>query len=99
MAVGENDRSLYLGIPREDPGEEPDSRGERRFRIDLCVYRGDDCTVLAESRPFRCPRAVEPGGSPDDLAAVYANPLALLSGAGRFPLVRSVDRLHRRKGT
>jgi len=98
VAVGINDRSLYLGIPH-DSG--------RCFRIELCVRNGDCCTVLAVSRPFRLPWLVGPksyGQIPNDvrereMQAVYRNPLSELSGAGRFPLVRSVDRLPRDKGS
>jgi len=93
VAVGEGDRSLYLGIPHD---------GERCFRVDLCLRQDGACSVLAASRPFRLPRLID---SPSDAArgdegvqAAYRNPLSGLSGAGSFPLVRSVDRLHRCKG-
>jgi len=102
VAVGEGDRSLYLGIPRDDG---------RRFRIDLCVARDGGRAVLAESRPFRLPRLVDEragtggpaagsGGDADALCpeTVCRNPLSRLSGADRFTLVRSVDRLPRAKG-
>ncbi|MCL2600620.1 MAG: DUF4912 domain-containing protein [Treponema sp.] len=92
VTVGESDRSLYLGIPHE---------GGRRFRVDLCVRQGDGLALVAESRPFRLPRLVgqkpdvKPGEPRDGDAAgrdVYGNPLAELSGARCFPLVRSIDR-------
>ena len=87
VAVGAKDTSLYIGIPDEDG---------RCFRIELCVKQGDGQAVLAASHPFRLPRPVAP---PDgDPRAVYGNPLAELSGVRCFPLVRSVDRLHRNKG-
>jgi len=98
VAVGMDDRSLYLGIPH-DAG--------RCFRVDLCARSGDGCAALAVSRPFRLPWLVGPksyGQIPNDarereMQAVYRNPLSELSGAGRFPLVRSVDRLPRDKGS
>ena len=98
VAVGISDRSLYVGIPH-DAG--------RCFRADLCVRNGDCCTALAVSRPFRLPWLVGPksyGQIPNDargrdMQAVYRNPLSNLSGAGCFPLVRSVDRLPRDKGS
>ena len=92
VAVGAGDRSLYLGIPHE---------GGRCFRVELCARQGEDFAVLAASRPFRLPGLVPPPpDSPleDGDHAVYGNPLAELSGASRFPLVRSVDRPHRHKG-
>jgi len=84
VAVGAGDRSLYLGIPH-DAG--------RRFRVELCTGQG---AVLAASRPFRLPRLAAPPSGGERSA--YGNPLSELSGAGRFPLVRSVDRPHRGKG-
>jgi len=93
VAVGADDRSLYLGIPHDEG---------RCFRVDLCVRQGEVCSVVAASRPFRLPRLIEPPSDAPrgdgDVQAAYRNPLSGLSGAGRFPLVRSVDRLHRCKG-
>lgn len=82
VAVGAGDRSIYLGISREDG---------RCFRVDLCARRGDGSAVLASSRPFSLPR-------PADGRAGLGSPLARLSGAGRFPLVGAADRRPRRKG-
>ena len=93
VAVGANDRSLYLGIPLDDG---------RCFRVDLCVRQNETSAVLASSRPFRLPRLIDPPSDAPrgdgDMQAAYRNPLSGLSGAGSFPLVRSVDRLHRNKG-
>ncbi|MCL2192173.1 MAG: DUF4912 domain-containing protein [Treponema sp.] len=91
VAVGASDHSLYLGIPREDG---------RCFKIELCVRQGEGCTVIAASHPFRLPRLVSPPSDlflDPDVRKVCDNPLSVLSGAKCFPLVRSIDRLHRHK--
>ena len=84
VSVGIDDYARYLGFPPE---------GGRCFKVELCMCNHEDHTVLAQSRPFTLPRLIEP--TSNDLAAVYGNPLALLSGVGRFSLVRSEDRLLR----
>jgi len=82
VAVGADDRALYLGIPPDEG---------RVFRVDLCARRGNERFALASSRPFRLPRPV---GEPR--ARFLDAPLAVLSGAAGFPLARSVERLPRR---
>lgn len=81
VSVGAEDRSLYVGINRDDG---------RLFRIDLCSVKDGSCTLLAESAPFRLPPV--PWGEPGD-----GNRLAVLSGAGSFPIELGADRVPRRK--
>ena len=85
VAVGPGDRSLYLGINPEEG---------RLFRIDLCSVRGGETAVIAESRPFRMPEVPDAAAA----AATAASRLAVLSGAGRFPLALGADRIPRRAG-
>jgi hypothetical protein len=85
VTVSSGDSARYLGFPPEDG---------RCFKVELCMLSREDCTVLAESRPFRLPRLIKL--KPDeDMQAVYCNPLAVLSGVDRFSLVHSEDRLLR----
>ena len=85
VAVDSGDSSRYLGFPPEDG---------RCFKVELCMLNRENRTVIAESRPFRLPRLIKL--KPDeDMQAVYRNPLAVLSGADRFSLVHSEDRLLR----
>jgi hypothetical protein len=85
VTIHPDDHGRYLGFPPEDG---------RCFRVELCVMNGADYRALAEARPFILPRLIEP--KRDELVqAVRRNPLALLSGAERFPLVHSEDRLIR----
>jgi hypothetical protein len=87
VSVGINDTAWYLGFPP----------AEGRYRVDLCVLRGSDEIVLAVSRPFMLPRLLnmplKSGGQ--SLGQVYLNPLAGLSGAEEFPVIRNADRLSR----
>ncbi|MDR0624283.1 MAG: DUF4912 domain-containing protein [Treponema sp.] len=90
VSVGMNDTAWYLGFPP----------AEGRYQVDLCVLRGNDEIVLAVSRPLMLPRMLNaPFTSgeqcPESLGQVYLNPLAELSGAGDFPVIRSADRLSR----
>jgi hypothetical protein len=89
--VGIDDRAWYLGFPP----------AEGRYQVDLCVLRGEEEIILAVSRPFMLPRLLsrpdgkDGDGFPKDIAGVYRNPLARLSGAGDFPVIRNADRLSR----
>jgi len=85
VSVDIDDYARYLGFP-------PDNG--RCFKVELCMRNHDDYTVLAQSRPFTLPRLIEPVTN-EFMQTVYCNPLALLSGVGRFSLVRSEDRLLR----
>jgi hypothetical protein len=86
VAVGIADFAWYVGFSPEDG---------RHFRIELCSRHSDDCTVLAESRPFVLPRLIRPqiGNPEEDIQAVYNNSLVKLSGVDRFSLIHSKDRL------
>ncbi|MCL1931185.1 MAG: DUF4912 domain-containing protein [Treponema sp.] len=85
VSIDIDDYARYLGFP-------PD--GGRRFKVELCIQCHEHYTVLAQSRPFTLPRLIEPASN-ELIQTVYGNPLARLSGAGRFSLVRSEDRLLR----
>ena len=91
--VGINDRAWYLGFPP----------AEGHYQVDLCVLRGEEEIVLAVSRPFMLPRLLSRPDAKDGdgflmVAGVYRNPLARLSGAGDFPVIRNADRLSRTIG-
>jgi hypothetical protein len=103
VSVGINDSAWYLGFPP----------AEGHYRVDLCVLRGNDEIVLAVSRPFILPRLLnmpsksagfqaagfKAAGTDQNIQAVYLNPLARLSGAEEFPVIRSADRLSRIMGS
>jgi hypothetical protein len=91
VPVGMNDTAWYLSFPP----------AEGRYQVELCVLREEGEQVLAVSRPFMLPRLlsrpqISPGaGFPGGIEDVYHNPLALLSGAGDFPVIRNAERLSR----
>jgi len=85
VSIDTDDYARYLGFPPE---------GGRCFKVELCMCNEDyeaPFTVLAQSRPFTLPRLIEPASN-ELVQTVYRNPLAQLSGVGRFSLVRSEDR-------
>jgi hypothetical protein len=88
VAVNTNDSAWYVGFSPEDG---------RSFKIELCSRYSENCTVLAESRPFTLPRLIRPqiDTLEEDIQAVYKNPLVQLSGVNRFSLIHSEDRLPR----
>jgi hypothetical protein len=86
IPVGADDAAWYLGFPP----------AEGRYRVELCVIWAQGETVLAVSRPFTLPKLLSPpnqGGTEEE----YRNPLSLLSGAGDFHVIRSMDRRSRTK--
>jgi hypothetical protein len=89
VPVGMDDTAWYLSFPP----------AEGRYQVELCVLREEGEQVLAVSRPFVLPRLLsrpQTGpGLPEDIGDVYHNPLALLSGAGDFPVIRNAERLSR----
>jgi hypothetical protein len=90
VPVGKNDASWYLSF-------QPWS-GE--CRVDLCALLGETTALVTASAPFTLPQLLEPPnrkGLADDLAQVYRNPLAILSGADVFPVIRNTSRLPRLK--
>jgi hypothetical protein len=104
VPVGVDDTAWYLGFPPV----------EGSYQVGLCAVHGEEKNVLTVSRPFRLPRLLEPplryplSGStaPEssraavtgDIQQVYRNPLACLSGAKDFAVIRSPDRVSRVKG-
>jgi len=82
VSIDADDYARYLGFPPHDG---------RSFKVALCIQGQENCTVLAESRPFTLPRLIEPASN-ELMQTVYRNPLAVLSGAERFSLVHSEDR-------
>jgi hypothetical protein len=103
VAVGLNDTAWYLGFPPM----------EGSYQVGLCAVHGDEKDVLAVSRPFKLPSLLEsparcipsgpvPGSIPaaaKGMQRVFRNPLACLSGAKDFLVIRSADRVPRVKGT
>jgi hypothetical protein len=95
VPVGMDDNAWYLGFPP----------AEGRYQVELCVLRGDEEIVLVVSRPFMLPRLLNRPkimagtDSPDNIPDVYHNPLARLSGAEDFPVIRNADRLSRTMGS
>ena len=90
VAIDADDCARYLGFPPEDG---------RFFKVELCVQMGEDITALAESRPFVLPFLIGSKVSNELTQAVYRNPLAEFSGAGRFSLIHSEDRQPRPRDT
>jgi hypothetical protein len=91
VPVGAEDTAWYLGFPP----------AEGQYQVELCVVRGDEEHIISVSRSFKLPRLLEPPSRkapvPGDIQEVYRNPLACLSGAKDFPVIRSADRLFRVK--
>ncbi|MDR1400504.1 MAG: DUF4912 domain-containing protein [Treponema sp.] len=83
IPVGVDDDAWYIGFPPESG----------RFKIELCVLRGDEEIVLATSRPFTMPRLFNP--SEDEV--LYKNPLIRLSGIEDFTILHNNDRESRIK--
>lgn len=89
VPVGTGDTAWYLDFPSV----------EGRFRVDLCVLRGEEVIVLAASRPFRLPKLINPPDTVNrEREGVYTEPLIRLSGVEDFQVLRSADRLSRIKG-
>jgi hypothetical protein len=91
VQVGTGDAAWYLGFPPS--GDETDvvSSGERRYQVELRGLRGNDEFLLAFSRPITLPAFRRP------LAQNSLSPLAWLSGADDFRIIRSTERLSRVK--
>ncbi|MDR0584614.1 MAG: DUF4912 domain-containing protein [Treponema sp.] len=91
VPVGVDDAAWYLGFPP----------AEGRYMVELCALQGEKEIALIFSRPFKMPRLLEPSsrkvGLPEDLQDIYRNPLACLSGARDFALIRNADRQSRDK--
>ncbi|MDR2484059.1 MAG: DUF4912 domain-containing protein [Treponema sp.] len=88
VPVGGTDTAWYLGFPPE----------AGRFKVELCVIRGNEETVLAVSRPFTLPKLFNPPtrrNTEDD--EMYNNPLIQLSGLEDFQVIRNGDRRSRTK--
>jgi hypothetical protein len=89
--LGKNDNARYLGFPLE---------GGRSFKVELCAACKEKNSILALTEPFTMPRLIEPVSAAEKINAVTNNtqgenhnPLAQLSGADRFILTRSKDRM------
>ncbi|MCL2879294.1 MAG: DUF4912 domain-containing protein [Treponema sp.] len=91
VPVSPDDTGLYLNFPP----------AEGLYRVELCAVTGGKPVPLIVSRPFRLPRLVESLKqkafvSPEFLD-ICNNPLACLSGAIEFPVIRNTNRLTRNK--
>jgi len=115
VPVKPDDTSWYLGLGSvvEDARlrtvssafgpSKGDGRGapdQRQYKVELCVGRKGDETVLAVSKPFRLPPLHELPGGPgkQEQNKVRENPLIHLSGFEDFTILRSNERLFRAKG-
>ena len=91
VPVGVEDTAWYLGFPP----------AEGRYMVELCALQGENEIALIFSRPFKMPRLLEPpsrtAGLPEDIQDIYQNPLACLSGARDFAVIRNADRQSRDK--
>jgi hypothetical protein len=106
VPVGLNDTAWYLGFP---PMEGSYQVGLCAIHGDgkevLTVSRPFKLPSLLESPARGIPSRPAPGNSPGagagtrDMQQVYRNPLACLSGAKDFLVIRSADRVSRVKGT
>ena len=96
VTLGPEDTAWYLGFP-------PDSASSvlsRSYQVELCAVRGTEEIALARSRPFRMPGLIEAPyhcGVPAERSSgrfhdLYQNPLACLSGAHDFSVIRNADR-------
>jgi len=85
---------LYLNFPPLEPVE-----AEACYRIELCALNGRNPVPLAMSGSFKLPRLLaEPNQNSllsTEFQELYRNPLACLSGARDFPVIRNADRLIR----
>ena len=97
ITVGADDTAWFLGFPPDAAGDD-----SRCYQVELCVPRGGEAITLAASRLFTLPRLIEPPGrhtGPGALSPgiqdIYRNPLARLSGAGDFSVIRSAERQSR----
>jgi hypothetical protein len=85
VAVGVEDTAWYLGFPP----------GGGRFKVDLCVLKGNEELLLSSSAPFRLPKLL---GPPDSKrSGAEDRRLILLSGIDDFRVLRNTDRLSRIK--
>jgi hypothetical protein len=93
IAVGSADKAWYLGFSPEGG----------RFRVELCVLRGETELALAVSPPFRLPKLLSPPGANrgepalprDERERLCAPGLAALSGLDDLRVLRNNDRLSR----
>jgi hypothetical protein len=90
VTVAPSDTAWYLGFPPV----------EASYQIELCAMRGGQETSITSSRPFRLPLLIaapnRKTGTSKEIEAVYNNPLAKLSGAQDFSVIRSADRQSKR---
>jgi hypothetical protein len=96
ILVGNDDHAWYLGFPP----------GGGRYRVKLCVLKGEERIILAVSRPFVLPLLAHNYKCNESRAGVrldpqeaeiYRNPLSLLSGVEDFHILRNEDRVARVK--
>ncbi|MDR2078787.1 MAG: DUF4912 domain-containing protein [Treponema sp.] len=101
VQVGAGDSAWYLGFPPS----------EGSFKVELCVMRKDEPVVLAVSKPFKLPKALEPLENRDSAGikgmrssvsgSPGGNPLLRLSGVDDYTILRNTvrsSRLPKRNG-
>jgi hypothetical protein len=91
VEIDKNDSARYLGFPPE---------GGRSFQVELCAACKGKKSALAHTAPFTMPRLIEPvsaekmkADAANNNQGEIPNPLVQLSGADRFILTRSKDRM------
>jgi len=89
---------IYLNFP---PIESAEMKGF--YCVELCALSQGNPVPLAVSSPFRLPRLLEEPSRGALLSTefqdIYRNPLACLSGACDFPVIRNADRRIRSRET
>jgi hypothetical protein len=86
VPLSANDTGRYLSFPP----------AEACYQVELCAVHGENCIPLIVSAPFRMPKLFESSNQRIQISPeyqeIYHNPLACLSGAGEFPVIRNIDR-------
>ena len=86
ISISEDDNARYIGLPRER---------ESSYKIELCVRKSENYSVLAVSRPFTLPRLLTVNMYGAAGQAANLNPLIKLSGVYDFYLIHDEDRVPR----
>ena len=95
VSVKPEDTAWYLGFGSAVENEKP-QRDPRQYKVELCVNRRGEETVLAVSNPFRLPELHElPAGA--KVAGAWGNPLVRLSGYENFHILHNNERSLRLK--
>jgi hypothetical protein len=91
VPVGIDDSAWYLGFSPVAGGAAAVGGVDAvntRFQVELCVLLGSETVALAVSRLFTMPKLLSPAAA----LSPGLSPLALLSGAEDFRVIRNADR-------